>query len=225
LKRVFLPALLCLGLATGLSARKPLPPDPIESAAWDCGGCSGPVTLKVTGWPQAKGEAGYNVYLSEASGTGYRKANDKPVRAKTLLVKGVVPAWRYFVVLTTVTKEHGKTVESKPSEEFSVVAPGVLLPPNQADGTCRGCKGSTFMTVSGWAPNALRFHNLYMSATSGKDMLRVNDKPFNQPAVRIKGVVPGTKYYFTLIPVERKEGQKDQEGKPEPEFSMTAPAE
>jgi hypothetical protein len=83
---------------------------------------TGPVNncvCNLQGWAIPAGNTmGYNIYMSETSGTGYKKVNDKPVTTLTYKVGNLECNRRYFFVLTGLTNDQ-PPVESKPSQEWS----------------------------------------------------------------------------------------------------------
>ena len=91
---------------------------------------NGEINLK--GWaPPAGNVKGYNVYMSENSGTGYKKVNDSLVTTGSYLVQGLDINRRYYFVLTSLTND-SPPVESRPSQEWSVLStPAPDLPQSQ----------------------------------------------------------------------------------------------
>lgn len=78
--------------------------------------------INVKGWPSLSGStAGYNLYMSDVSGSGYKKVNDTPVTTTSFLVRGLEINKRYFFVLTALTND-SPPVESRPSAEWSVLS-------------------------------------------------------------------------------------------------------
>lgn len=74
----------------------------------------------VKGWGVPTGNtAGYNLYMSATSGSGYKKINDAPVTATSFKATNLECNRRYFFVLTGLTNDT-PPVESKPSQEFSL---------------------------------------------------------------------------------------------------------
>ena len=84
------------------------------------------------GWGFPTGNiAGYNIYVSEVSGAGYKKMNEQgPVTATSFTIRELEPNKRYFWVLTSVTKDN-PPVESRPSHEFNFTAKQEGQLPNQ----------------------------------------------------------------------------------------------
>ena len=85
--------------------------------------------ILVKGWAVPTGSTlGYNLYMSDTSGTGYKKINDQPVTGQSHLVQGLEINKRYFFVLTSLTNDN-PPVESRPSQEWSVLSqPDTNLP-------------------------------------------------------------------------------------------------
>ncbi len=86
-----------------------------------------PGEIVAAGWPLPVGEVqGYNLYVSDTSGKGFKKANDAPITGKDFTVKGLIAHRTYYFVLTSLTNDNPPK-ESKPSQEWPMVshlAPG-----------------------------------------------------------------------------------------------------
>lgn len=65
--------------------------------------------------------AGYNIYITETSGKGYTKTNPSPIKDVKYIIRGLEVGKKYYVVLTSVTKDV-PPIESKFSRELSFVA-------------------------------------------------------------------------------------------------------
>jgi hypothetical protein len=80
----------------------------------------GTITLK--GWAPPMGAiAGYNLYMSKSSGSGYVKVNDKPITGLSYPVSSLDVGERYYFILTSLSRDT-PPVESRPSPELSRVA-------------------------------------------------------------------------------------------------------
>jgi hypothetical protein len=74
------------------------------------------------GWGMPTGNVkGYNLYMSETSGTGFKKMNDTVITGSSYLVPGLEINRRYFFMLTSVTND-SPPVESRPSPEWSMLS-------------------------------------------------------------------------------------------------------
>ena len=86
---------------------------------------AGPVSngeINLKGWAVPTGStSGYNIYMSDVSGTGYKKVNDQPITGPSHLVQGLDINKRYYFVLTSLTNDN-PPVESRPSQEWSVLS-------------------------------------------------------------------------------------------------------
>lgn len=90
--------------------------------------------ILVKGWAVPAGSVGgYNLYMSETSGSGYRKVNDAPITGASHLVRGLEINKRYYFVLTSLTNDN-PPVESRPSQEWSVLSQPEAALPQQAPG-------------------------------------------------------------------------------------------
>ncbi len=83
----------------------------------------------VSGWAIPTGNlVGYNLYMSETSGSGYKKVNEGPITKQNFVVKGLEPNKRYYFYITSLTIDNPPT-ESRPSSEFSKISvPDAELP-------------------------------------------------------------------------------------------------
>jgi hypothetical protein len=90
----------------------------------------GVVTLK--GWAPPLGViAGYNLYMSKSSGSGYVKVNSAPITGLSYPVTGLDVGERYYFILTSLSKDT-PPVESRPSPELSRVATQAVALPGPA---------------------------------------------------------------------------------------------
>jgi ankyrin repeat protein len=80
--------------------------------------------IAVRGWakPPPKLGPGFNIYISRISGRDYTRANLKPISTLSIVIHGVKPGKRYYFVLTNLAYTAQGLIESKPSQEFSMVA-------------------------------------------------------------------------------------------------------
>lgn len=86
--------------------------------------------LLAKGWPVPTGATrGFNLYISDTSGSGFRKVNgDAIITTPTFLVQGLEANKLYFLRVTGVSGEN-PPVESAPSGELQMLAkPGSELP-------------------------------------------------------------------------------------------------
>jgi hypothetical protein len=86
--------------------------------------------LTARGWPVPTGRIkGYNLYISETSGSGFKKVNDSMITGPTYLVQGLEPNKMYFIRVTSLSDSE-PPVESSPSvEQQKMAEPGASLPP------------------------------------------------------------------------------------------------
>jgi len=84
----------------------------------------GEITVKGWGLPTSELK-GYNLYISEAPDSGYRKLNDAPITAASYLAQGLDIGRHYWFMLTSVSNDN-PPVESRPSAPWSLIshAPG-----------------------------------------------------------------------------------------------------
>ena len=115
-------------------------PAPQIPTAPGMGGAAAPVQAPANGYILQKGWSapagsvmGYNLYMSDSSGTGYKKVNDTPITTLTYLIQGLEINKRYFFVLTSLSTD-SPPVESRPSTEWNMLSvdPSVQPAPTQA---------------------------------------------------------------------------------------------
>lgn len=88
--------------------------------------------ILMKGWAVPAGSiGGYNLYMSETSGSGYKKVNDAPITGPSFLVQSVELNKRYYFVLTSLSNDN-PPVESRPSQEFSKLSQAASELPQQA---------------------------------------------------------------------------------------------
>jgi hypothetical protein len=82
------------------------------------------------GWAVPAGNiSGYNLYMTDTSGSNYKKVNEAPITGPSYLVKDLEPNKRYYFVMTLLTND-SPPVESRPSPEWSVLSQAAeALPP------------------------------------------------------------------------------------------------
>ena len=85
--------------------------------------------INFKGWPAPAGSVtGYNLYISDTSGTGFKKANDTPITGQSFLVQGLEVNKRYFYKLTSLSND-SPPVESRPTAEYNILSTaGSALP-------------------------------------------------------------------------------------------------
>jgi len=115
-------------------------PAPQIPTAPGLGGAAAPVQAPANGYIVQKGwsapagsVAGYNLYMSDSSGSGYKKVNDTPITTLTYTIQGLEINKRYFFVLTSLSTD-SPSVESRPSTEWNMLSvdPSVQAPPSAA---------------------------------------------------------------------------------------------
>jgi hypothetical protein len=101
----------------------PAPAIPTAPVMGDAAPAAAPTNncmILVHGWTMPGGNLlGYNLYVSASSGSGYKKANEQPIKDLSYKVSNLECNRRYFFVLTSLTTDQ-PPVESKPSQEFSM---------------------------------------------------------------------------------------------------------
>jgi hypothetical protein len=164
------------------------------------------VTVKWSSSPSIS-LAGFNVYMSKTTGSGYIKINKKPYKSNYAQFNGLEKNTRYYFVVTSVTNTV-PPVESQYSREViasttgAPAAPQVALSEVQNEGVIDIAKQAG---ISGWgdpSKNGLKGYNIYVSEVSGGRFEKVNSQPIgnvSQYLVRQKKV--GQRYYFRFTSV------------------------
>jgi fibronectin type 3 domain-containing protein len=134
----------------------------------------------------------YNIYQSEASGTG-TKGTPLSSTASPYVIHGLTNDVTYYFVVTAVTP----TAESTPSSEVSATPPGLALaPPANVTAT----DGAASATVS-WHPvKGATSYNVYYSTASGTGMGGTKVHSATSP-LEITGLDTGVTYYFVVTAV------------------------
>lgn len=151
--------------------------------------------------------AGYNVYFSKTTGSGYVRINQKPIKANYYSLRGLEKNTKYYFVVTSVTNTI-PPVESQYSREImagTTAAPGapvVVQSEVQNEGVIDVAKQVGMANFPDPAKNNLKGYNIYMSEVSGGRFDKVNAQPVgNVPTYLVRKLKVGQKYYFTLTSV------------------------
>jgi hypothetical protein len=151
--------------------------------------------------------AGYNVYFSKTTGSGYIKINQKPIKGNYYSLHGLEKNTNYYFVVTSMTNTVPPT-ESQYSMEVvagttsAPVAPAVVQSEVQNEGVIDIAKQEG---MSGWgdpAKSGLKGYNIYVSEVSGGRFDKVNAQPLgNVPTYLVRKLKVGQRYYFTFTSV------------------------
>ncbi|HTB22291.1 MAG TPA: fibronectin type III domain-containing protein [bacterium] len=78
--------------------------------------------IVVRGWQRpSSGVSGYNVYMSDLPGSGFRRVNQNPITGTAILIKDLTLNRPYYFCLTSLSAQM-PAVESRPSGVFHVLA-------------------------------------------------------------------------------------------------------
>jgi fibronectin type 3 domain-containing protein len=151
--------------------------------------------------------AGYNVYFSKTTSSGYVKINQKPIKTNYYSLRGLEKNTHYYFVVSSVTNTI-PPVESQYSREVlagTTSAPGapvVVQSEIQNEGVIDIAKQEG---LAGWpdpAKSGLKGYNVYYSEVSGGRFDKVNAQPIaNVPTYLVRKLKVGQRYYFTFTSV------------------------
>ena len=151
--------------------------------------------------------AGYNVYFSKTSGSGYIKINQHPIKANYYSLRGLEKNTHYYFVVSSVTNTI-PPVESQFSREVmagTTAAPGAPVV-NQSEVQNEGAIDIAKQEgMAGWpdpSKNGLKGYNIYMSEVSGGRFEKINAQPIgNVPTYVVRKLKVGNRYYFSFTSV------------------------
>ncbi len=151
--------------------------------------------------------AGYNVYFSKTTGSGYVKINQKAIKANYFSVRGLEKNTRYYFVVSSVTNTIPQT-ESQYSREIlagTTGAPGapvVVQSDIQNEGVIDIARQGSMASFQDPAQTGAKGYNIYMSEVSGGRFDKVNATPIaNVPTYLVRKLKAGQKYFFTFTTV------------------------
>ncbi len=151
--------------------------------------------------------AGYNVYFSKTTGSGYVKINQKAVKANYYSLRGLEKNTKYYFVVSSVTNTI-PPVESQFSREIyagTTAAPGapvVVQSDVQNEGVIDIAKQVGMAGFPDPAKNNLKGYNIYVSEVSGGREDKINVQPLaNLPTYLVRKLKVGQKYFFTFTSV------------------------
>jgi len=181
------------------------------------------ITLKWSSSPSLS-LAGYNVYFSKTTGTGYVKINSRPIRANYFQMRGLEKNTHYYFVLTSITNTI-PPVESQYSKEVvagTTAAPGapvVVQSDVQNEGVIDIARQEQMVSFGDPAKKALKGYNIYFSEVSGGRFDKVNAQPIeNVPTYLVRKLKVGQKYFFRFTSV----GLDNSESAPSREVAFVA---
>ncbi len=151
--------------------------------------------------------AGYNVYFSKTTGSGYVKINQKAIKANYYSLRGLEKNTKYYFVVSSVTNTI-PPVESQYSREIfagTTAAPGapvVVQSDVQSEGVIDIAKMVGMAGFPDPAKSNLKGYNIYLSEVSGGRFDKVNVQPLaNLPTYLVRKLKVGQKYFFTFTSV------------------------
>ncbi len=176
------------------------------------------ITLKWSSSPSLS-LAGYNVYFSKTSGTGYVKINSRPIRANYFQMRGLEKNTHYYFVVASITNTI-PPVESQYSKEVlagttaAPAAPVVVQSDLQNEGVIDIARQEQMTAFGDPAKKGLKGYNIYISEVSGGRFDKVNAQPIeNVPTYLVRKLKVGQKYffYFTAVGLDNSESSPTRE--------------
>ena len=181
------------------------------------------ITLKWSGSPSLS-LAGYNVYFTKTSGTGYVKINSRPIRANYFQMRGLEKNTHYYFVVASITNTI-PPIESQYSKEViagTTAAPGapiVVQSDVQNEGVIDIARQEQMASFGDPAKKGLKGYNIYVSEVSGGRFDKINAQPIeNVPTYLVRKLKVGQKYFFRFTAI----GLDNSESAPSREVSFVA---
>jgi hypothetical protein len=151
--------------------------------------------------------AGYNVYFSKTTASGYVKINQNPIKANYYSLRGLEKNTRYYFVVTSLTNTI-PPVESQYSREVvagTTSAPGapvVIQSELQNEGVVDIARQAGMAGFPAPSQNGLKGYNIYISEVSGGRFDKVNAQPIaNVPTYLVRKLKVGQRYFFSFTSV------------------------
>jgi glucose/arabinose dehydrogenase len=174
----------------------PAPPADLAAAAGD-----GRVDL--TWSPNSEPDlAGYDVYRSTTSGSGYTKLNSSLVTASAYADTTATNGTTYYYVVTAVDTSNNPSSFSNQASA-TPTAPADTTPPAAPTGLTATASSSS--VALDWANNVeadLAGYNVYRSQTSGSGYSKLNNSLIAGSAYTDATVVTGTTYHYVVRAVD-----------------------
>jgi hypothetical protein len=150
---------------------------------------------------------GYNVYYSKKSGEGYVRTNEKPEPNKTSLEVRLRNDETYYFVVTAVNAA-GK--ESEFSSEI-ILKPRAPAKPGAPQALKTEVQGRTVtLTWKGVDAKEVVGYNVYYTKEPGKNYRKLTKAaPLTDPECRLRGLTPGSPYYFVITSVTKEGLESD----------------
>ncbi len=160
-------------------------------------------------WDKApeKDVIGYYVYYSRNKGKNYVRSNEKPEANKTSLEVSLKNDEDYYFVVSAVNaagkeSEFSAEVKLRPNAPSKPAAPKALKTEVQGRTVTLTWKGVEGKDVVGY--------NIYYTKESGKNYRKLNKAvPLTDPEARLRGLSPGSPYYFVITSVTKEGLESD----------------
>jgi hypothetical protein len=160
-------------------------------------------------WDKApeKDVIGYYVYYSRTRGKNYIRSNEKPEASKTSMQVSLKNDEDYFFVVSAVNtagkeSEYSEEIKLRPSAPAKPDAPKALKTEVQGRTVTLTWKGSDGKDVVGY--------NVYYTKEPGKNYRKLNKAvPLTDPECRLRGLSPGSPYYFVITSVTKEGLESD----------------
>ncbi|MGD0784381.1 MAG: glycosyl hydrolase family 28 protein [Sedimentisphaerales bacterium] len=143
--------------------------------------------------------AGYNIYRSTTSGSGYAKLNSSLLSDSNYIDHSVTNGTTYYYVVTAVDTSAN---ESNNSSEVSAMPQLINTPPAAPTGL--SATAGNAKVLLDWSNNSesdLAGYNVYRSTTSGSGYAKINTSLRTVSDYNDTGVTNGTTYYYVVTAV------------------------
>jgi hypothetical protein len=150
---------------------------------------------------------GYNVYYSKKPGEGYVRTNEKPEPNKTSLEVRLRNDETYYFAVSAVNaagkeSEFSSEIMLTPRAPSKPVAPQALKTEVQGRTVTLTWKGVTAKDIVGY--------NVYYTKEPGKNYRKLTKAaPLTDPECRLRGLTPGSPYYFVITSVTKEGLESD----------------
>ncbi len=162
-----------------------------------------PVTTRADGSPY-DGFVGYNLYRgTEKGGEGETPLNAEPLRTPMYLDRAVVNDRTYYYLVRSVDSPTQPWKESLDSTEATAMSRDLTPPARPAGLTVVPGVGRIFLTWNENKESDLAGYYVYRSRKSGRNYVRLTEKPINRTTYSDERAKPQVMYYYVVSAVDR----------------------
>ncbi len=153
--------------------------------------------------------AGYNVYRSLTSGSGYIKINGPLVSSSDYVDNDVEGYVTYYYIVTAVDTSLN---ESDDSSETSATPIDTTAPSVPIGLTAEAGDGVVSLNWNDNTEGDLAGYNIYRSTTSGSGYIQLNGSLLGSSDYTDNSVTNGIKYYYVVMAVDTSSNESDASG-------------